>query len=146
MGPFSRYHATYVGRLGVEVGVFVAVDHLRRAGRLRSADLALYLDMDDWFREALPNPPFYGDGNSIGAVTWFKSEPAAHLVERLTPLLQLLDRNGVPHRMSCTASPGRIVYEDDFQVGVIPARRRAPDPLPAGTVLGPTSPGSKRDL
>lgn len=146
MEPFSRYHATYVGRLGVEVGVFVAVDHLRRAGRLDSADLAVYLDVDDWFREELPNPPFYADGNTIGAVTWFKSEAAGGLIERLTPLLQLLDRNGVPHRVSRTASPGRIIYEDEIQVGATPSPRRTPDPLPAGTVLSSTTPGSKRAL
>ena len=32
--PFVRLQAAYRGALGVEVGLFVAVDHLRRADRL----------------------------------------------------------------------------------------------------------------
>ena len=67
-----RVQAGYRGRLGVEVGVFVAVDHLRRAGRLTIEQEALYLDIDDWFNEHLANPGFYADGNSVGAVTWFR--------------------------------------------------------------------------
>lgn len=59
----------YYGRIGVEVGIFVAVDHLRRAGRLTPSEELLYVDIDDWFETNLPNPPFYEEGNTIGAVT-----------------------------------------------------------------------------
>lgn len=97
---FVRVQAAYRGRLGVEVGVFVAVDHLRRAGRLTPDEEALYLDIDDWFTEHLPNPDFYADGNSIGAVTWFKSPvpPQMHSEPRRSP-----DPPGVGW------SPGRLV-------------------------------------
>lgn len=42
MGVFQRFHAGYVGRTGVPVGVFVAVDHLRRTGRLSEEEIVLY--------------------------------------------------------------------------------------------------------
>ena len=38
------------------------------------------MDIDDWFLENLPEPPFYADGNSIGAVTWFE-EPGRVVYE-----------------------------------------------------------------
>lgn len=72
MGVFERFHTGYVGQTGVPVGVFVAVDHLRRTGRLSEEEIVLYAVVDDWFQENLPNPSFYDDGNSIGAVTWFR--------------------------------------------------------------------------
>lgn len=68
---FERVHTDYNGRLGVPVGVFVAVDHLRRAGRLTADDEALWLAIDDWFVAHLPEPPHYADGNTTGVITWF---------------------------------------------------------------------------
>ena len=41
---YCRVQAWYRGRLGVEVGVFVAVDHLRRAGELTPNEVGAYLD------------------------------------------------------------------------------------------------------
>jgi hypothetical protein len=38
---YVRVHATYRGRLGVEVEIFVAVDQLRRAGRFEARGAGL---------------------------------------------------------------------------------------------------------
>ncbi len=143
---YARLHATYRGVLGIEVGIFVAVDHLRRAARLTADEEETYFDIDDWFREALPNPPFYADGNSAGAVTWFKKSAASEMLGRLHPLQQILDKYQVEHVTAESNDPGTVVYEDAFQVGVIPYARSEPTPMPAGVVLGPTTAGSKRHL
>jgi 8-oxo-dGTP pyrophosphatase MutT (NUDIX family) len=45
-----------------------------------------------------------------------------------------------------STDPGTIIYEDRFQVGVIPHERFAPTPMPEGVVLGPSTAGSKRHL
>jgi len=92
---FVRRQATYRGRLSVEVGVFVAVDHLRRADRLSEDEEELYFDIDDWFRANLPDSPFYDGGNSVGAVTWFKRSTSAETLKRLEPLCAILTRYGV---------------------------------------------------
>lgn len=141
-----RLQVTYRGVLGVEVGIFVAVDHLRRAGRLSVDEEATYFGVDDWFQAELPNPPFYADGNSVGAVTWFKRAAGAAMLDPLAPLQRILDDHGVAHVVAESADPGTVVYEDRFQIGVIPYERFDPTPLPAGVVLGPTTPGSKRHL
>ena len=143
---YVRLQATYVGRLGVNVGIFVAVDHLRRADRLSLEEENLFFDVDDWFRAALPEPPFYDDGNSLRAVTWFKRSTAAHMLDRLALLQAILTKYRVEHSEVASVDPGTIIYEDDFQVGVIPYQRTEPTPLPEGLVLGPTTAGSKRHL
>jgi hypothetical protein len=143
---FQRFQVTYRGRLGVEVGIFVAVDHLRRAGRLGVDEQRRYVDIEDWFHEHLPDPPFYGDGNSIGAVTWFKPNLPPSMTSRLRALCTILDTHGVANEQVWSVRPGELVYEDDHQIGVIPARRDAPTPMPQGVVLGPTTAASKRAL
>ncbi len=85
-----RIQVRYRGRLGVEVGVFGAVDHLRRAGVLNSEQEGRFFDIDDWFQEHLPNPPFYEDGNTIGAITWFKTPIPESMAERIEALRRIL--------------------------------------------------------
>lgn len=76
-GPeLVRLQATYRGRLGVEVGIFVAVDHLRRADRLTEDEDELYFDIDDWFNANLPNPPFYEDATPL-VLSHGSSDPGA---------------------------------------------------------------------
>ena len=137
MGAFQRFHAGYVGRTGVPVGVFVAVDHLRRTGRLSQEETVLYALIDNWFQENLPNPPFYDDGNSIGAVTWFR-EGTEGMTNRLQPLLSILELKGVAWECTVSDDPGRVVYEDHWQVGVIPSSRLGMTPLPYPGSLGPS--------
>jgi hypothetical protein len=150
MRSFFRVHADYVGRVGVEVGIFVAVDHLRRAGLLSDAEEDLYFDIDDWFRNALPVPPVYADGNTLGAVTWFREAVRGRgaFAGRIDALRGILTAHGVSHGESASDDPGPILYEDDHQICVLPRSRRPRDPLPfpPGTVLGPTTAGSKRHL
>lgn len=137
MTGFQRFQAKYVGRTGAPVGVFVAVDHLRRTGRLSEEEIVCYAVADAWFQENLPNPPFYEDGNSIGAVTWFR-ESSNDMTARLQPLLAILDAKSVVWEHSVSTDPGQVIYQDPWQVGVIPASRMAMTPLPYPGELGPS--------
>lgn len=141
---FERVHTDYNGRLGLPVGVFVAVDHLRRAGRLTPDDEALWLAIDDWFVAHLPEPPQYADGNSLGVITWFKTPVPALMQRRVDVATGLLSKYGVAWSVSASQDPGEIVYEDEYQVAVVPPVRGEPSVQPAGLVLGPTTGGSKQ--
>ena len=143
---YERVQVSYFGRLGVEVGVFVGVDHLRRAGQLTYEQEQLYFDIDDWFKAELPEPPFYADGNAIGAVTWFKPELPMAMFDRIESLRAILDAHGIAHERVVSLDPGSVVYEDDFQIGVIPHVRREPTSMPGGVVQGTTTARSKRHL
>lgn len=146
MARFQRIHADYLSRVGVECGLFVAVDHLRRAGRLSPDDEALWLAIDDWFIANLPEPPHYSDGNAVGIVTWFKTPLPAAMQRRVEVGTALLSKYGVPWSISESDDPGEIVYEDEFQVAIIPPIRGVASPMPESVTLGPTSGGSKQSF
>ena len=143
---FVRLHATYVGRLGAAVGVFVAVDHLRRADLLSLAEEDAYFEIDNWFNENLPNPPLYADGNPRGAITWFKRDSSADMLGRLEPLTQILDAHGVTWVNTCCDDPGEILYEDAYQIGAVPTVRMVTTPVPHGKPMAESTPESKRAL
>lgn len=122
----------------------LAVDHLRRQGRLSDAEEELYFTIDDWFEEHLPNPSFYADGNPNRAVTWFRRDASVDLRTRLAPLQAILDAHQVEHQTVTSSDPGRIIYSDRWQVGVVPYERLAPTPMDPSVTFSETSPGSKR--
>jgi hypothetical protein len=50
-------------------------------------------------------------------VTWFKDD-AGDAISRMWDLVAILRESGVPVRLLRSTNPGRIAYEDDFQVVV----------------------------
>jgi len=115
---YIRFQVTYSGKLGYPVGIFGACHHLRRAGVLSPEEDKLFAEVDAWFEREMPSPPFYADGNTRKAITWFRSTSST-LVSALAPLKALLDRHNVECRIVETDDPGTIFYEDDYQVGVV---------------------------
>ena len=116
---YVRVQVRYSGKTGKPVGIFAAVCHLQDAGKLTETEKKLYADIEAWFEEHLPNPPFYENGNPDQAITFFKNNKTVHMLEKLLPLLQLLDKNTVPYDVVYTNFPGKIIYEDDYQVAVV---------------------------
>jgi hypothetical protein len=112
----------------VPVGIFAACHHLRQSGHLTPDDDNLFKEVDTWFITHLPYPPFYEDGNRIRAVPWFK--PAAtHFIAAVAPLEQLLRRYDVPYDVVHSPDPGTIIYEDNFQIAVLPHVRHPNTPI-----------------
>jgi len=102
---------------GKPAGIFCAVHRLLRAGKLTEEEKAIYHEIDHvWFQEHLPNPPFYDDDKPGKPITWFKTATTAHMLEKLSPLMAMLDKYEVPYDIVYTNAPGKIVYEDEWQV------------------------------
>ena len=103
------------------VGIFVLNWRRVRDDVYSEADKALYWETRQWFVEHLPEPPFYGEDNDNpdGAVTWFKTARCGEMLEHIQPLIDLLGRYEVPYDVVLTDYPGKIVYEDEWQVGTI---------------------------
>lgn len=106
-------------RTGMPVGIFAAVWRLEQAGLLTGEEQAVYHEVDKvWFQENLPNPPFYGDDKPGKPITWFKTATAGFMLDKLQPLIDMLEKYAKPYDIVYTNFPGRIVYEDEWQVAV----------------------------
>lgn len=103
------------------VGIFILNWRRIRDGVYSPEDIELYEKTHAWFLEHLPQPPFYGDNNDNpqGAITWFKTENCEEMLAQIQPLIDLLDKYKIPYDIVYTNDVGTIVYEDDWQVGVI---------------------------
>lgn len=100
------------------VGIFSACYRLKKKGVLTAEEEELFEQIDTWFDKHLLKPPFYDDGNKIGAVTWFKPN-ARFMIKKLKPLLKLLEKYNIEYEIAYSSNPGKIVYEDEYQIGVI---------------------------
>lgn len=73
----------------------------------------------DWFQENLPCPPFRSNLDSgawtPSAVCWFRPEAHA-VVTRMWDLVAILREHGISVRLVRSRKPGKIVYEDKYQI------------------------------
>ncbi len=118
---YVRYHVGYASpKTNHPVGVFVAVWHLVRSNYLTDDEVREYWDIRRYTERVLPIPPFYDDRNTMGAITWFKDNAEVeNLLLECDFYFRTLKKYGVEVTMSRTANPGRIIYEDRYQVGVL---------------------------
>jgi hypothetical protein len=100
-------------------GIFALAWRLRNAGKLTEEEEAIQYEIDQvWFEKNLPNPPFYDDDKPCKPITYFKTETSSFMLEKLQPLLDMCEKYDVPYDIVYTNFPGRIVYEDDWQIAV----------------------------
>ncbi|ULL16853.1 hypothetical protein DVH26_21825 [Paenibacillus sp. H1-7] len=116
---YLRIQVRYAGKTGKPVGIFGACWHLLRNNRISEEESTNFLAVNEWFKEQLPEPPFYQDGNPNRAITWFKVGSSEEMVTELQPLMDLLDKYHVQYDIVFSNYPGTIIYEDEYQVGVI---------------------------
>lgn len=122
MLKYVRIQVRYNGKTGKPVGIFGACHHVvyNKYYNFNSTDddRKLFELTEKWFDENLPNPPFYDNGNTNNYITWFKSETSKKMLEKIIPLMNILDKYNVPYDMIYTNYVGNIVYEDEYQVAV----------------------------
>lgn len=124
--PFIRFEGTMRHPRGHFPGIFVLVNGLARDGRLTPEQEAFRRTNNAWYDAAYPNPShtdpaIYDPEVHPGAVAWFKSS-ATDLISRVDGYLRILTAHGIPYRHVRSGNPGKIIYEDEHQVVVIPHR------------------------
>jgi hypothetical protein len=122
---FVRFQGVEPSVRGIHVGVFGLVNVLGRAGRLSEVHEAYRVRMNRWFDHAYTDPStvdarVYDREVNPQAVAWFKVPAADHLVEATRGHLDILDAHDVVWERVESDDPGRVVYEDQHQVVVVP--------------------------
>lgn len=123
---YVRYQATKANRRGTFPGVFGLANGLAHEGRLTQADYSWWRDANDWCNEAYPDPSstfplVYDSTLHPGAQAWFKCS-ARHLLAKVDGYLDLLSRYGVGCERISSSDPGKVIYEDDVQIVVVPQK------------------------
>jgi hypothetical protein len=70
-----------------------------------------------WLNEHLPVPPFKTAGWSRDAVAWFRDD-ATEAIRHMWDIVAILREHEISVRMLRSRNPGRVLYEDDYQVVV----------------------------
>lgn len=121
---YIRYQAPQANQRGINPGVFALANRLGRDGALSPLDHLWWVTTNAWCDEAYPDPArsdptVYDRTVNPSAQAWFKSS-AVHLLEKIEEYLHLVTRYGLACERLVSTSPGRIIYEDQVQVVVIP--------------------------
>ncbi|MBB5869258.1 hypothetical protein F4553_002637 [Allocatelliglobosispora scoriae] len=121
---YIRFQSPEVDDRGRNVGVFGLVNGLAKQGRLIEEQERFRRLNNDWYDAAYPDPAtvdatVYDRELHPGAAAWFKVS-AQHLVERVDGYLEILTAHGVACVVLRSDDPGRVIYEDDHQIVVVP--------------------------
>jgi hypothetical protein len=98
-------------------GVITEAELLRDDALLECYQVSLLDATYDWLNKHLPCPPFRKGVFPPSAVCWFKDN-AGEPIKKVWEIVALLKEQGVPVRLLKTRKPGRILYEDEYQVVV----------------------------
>lgn len=101
---------------GYPKGVFSLCWRLINDGKMEEADAEEFRKMVDWFKAELPEPE--GCRNAEKMITFFKVETTEVMRHKIETALKLIEKYNVPYDVVYTNFVGRILYEDNWQVGV----------------------------
>lgn len=97
-------------------GIFSLCWNLIKDGILSEEEKDLFISIDDWFKENLPEPEPCVNHEKV--ITFFKCGSSDEMYEKLKPAIALLDKYDKPYDIVYTNFVGKIVYEDNWQIAV----------------------------
>lgn len=97
-------------------GVFAMCWRMIMDGIMGKEDEATFRELEEWFRENLPEPEPCKNGEKV--ITFFKVESTEEMQEKIRPAMEILDKYNHPYDVVYTNFVGTIVYEDEWQVAV----------------------------
>ncbi|MGY0017817.1 hypothetical protein [Streptomyces sp. cg35] len=121
---YIRFQSPHRNGRGQFTGLFGLVNNLAREGRLTAEQESFRRAGNDWYDAAYTDPStvdptVYDQEVNPGAAAWFKPS-ATHLLDRVPGYLEILAAHGVDCDLVRSADPGRVVYEDEVQIVVVP--------------------------
>lgn len=105
-------------------GLFAAIGNLVDQKVMCDAEIEVYWKNRRWFEANLPIPPFYADLKPTLPITWYKNNALGNeMFSRMAFYFTMaLKYDRRPYITSTDSEPGEIVYEDDFQIGVVDSK------------------------
>jgi hypothetical protein len=97
-------------------GVFSLCWNLVRDKVLTEEEEKLFVSVDEWFKENLPEPEPCKNHEAV--ITFFKCGSTEQMLKKLEPAIALLDKYKKPYDVVYTNFVGTIIYEDEWQVAV----------------------------
>lgn len=121
---YVRFQSPELNRHGINPGVFGLTNHLGRTGRLTEAEERFWKETNAWYEAnftdpSTVDPAIYDRDLNPKATAWFKAS-ATHLIDRVKGYLEVLEAHDVKCVRVESTDPGRVIYEDDDQVVVVP--------------------------
>lgn len=127
---FVRFQGTKPNSKGRFPGVFALANGLGRAGEFSEDEHRFWRAGNDWYEANFTNPStvdptVYDRVLHPGAESWFKAT-AGEVLDRVDGYLEILAAHGVSCERLESSAPGRIIYEDDDQIVVVPWETAGP--------------------
>jgi hypothetical protein len=103
------------------LGIFQAIDKLRRRGILTYQEEQQEKAIGKWFDKNLAKPTRFTTSKpphhnkQRKAISWFKDSAHEHILQ-IRLLVAILERHGVSVRMLTTYRVGYVAYEDEHQI------------------------------
>jgi hypothetical protein len=117
MATYLRFETPYHCHDSCQpLGIFMAAWHVAERDDLHEWTSGLLREQLDWFSDNLPAPETYWIDRR--AIFWF--HPQSTMVSHMWQLTVMLRAEGLPVRVRRTDIPGRIVYQDKYQIAAIP--------------------------
>ncbi|GAA1575308.1 MULTISPECIES: hypothetical protein [Kribbella] len=118
MPTYVRYQSPVPDRRGRRIGIFGLVNMLANRGYLTADEERFRRTTNDWYDAAYTNPSSVYEDNPHAAA-WFKPT-ATHLLEPIPGYLKILTAHNLPCARYTATTPGRVLYEDEHQLVVVP--------------------------
>ncbi len=125
---YLRYLAQYYNeeKEQEELGFFSAAEYLKKHAVLSKEDQTQIEKLIHWFDHELPIPDYYQDKRNRqkakSATSWFKDSAEVY-IDNMNQLARILeDHHVIVERIYSKKLPGKKIYEDDYQVTILPYR------------------------
>jgi hypothetical protein len=96
-------------------GIITEARLLRDRGGLSQEEASWLEEMYEWFNTNLPCPAYSSGLFPRDASAWFRDD-AGEPVKKMWEIVSLLEEHGIPVRMLRSRNPGKIVYQDAYQI------------------------------
>ena len=123
---YLRYRASFYNEQTgkTELGFLKAADYLVEHATMSIQDKSEVERLIKWFDIMLPIPEYYQEKKNRqlakSATSWFK-DSACEFINGMNDLSKILESNHIAvERISCKKVAGKKIYEDDFQITVLP--------------------------